>query len=186
MMSGYCLGPEQLRHLSQDAGKRPPWTEIQAGRKTPIRCRGMTLLELLALVGIIGTLVSILIPAFNNVLEKGRISRAVSDIATIGQRLNDIYFDSGDFPENLDELERINPHDPWGRPYQYLKIMGKDKNEIKGKWRKDRFLVPLNSDYDLYSMGKDGRTVAPITAKASHDDILRADNGSYMGLASKY
>jgi general secretion pathway protein G len=64
--------------------------------------------------------------------------------------------------------------------------MGKDKNEIKGKWRKDRFLVPLNSDYDLYSMGKDGCTVAPITAKASHDDILRANNGSYVGLASKY
>jgi general secretion pathway protein G len=186
MMKEYCRGSKRPCPPSEEKGRHCPLVEDQADRNSRIRCRGLTLLELMALVGIIGTLVSILIPAFNNLLEKARVSRAVSEIATIGQRLNDVYFDSGDYPENLDGLERINPYDPWGRPYEYLKIMGKDKNEINGKWRKDRFLVPLNSDYDLYSMGKDGRSAAPITAKASHDDILRANNGSYVGLASKY
>ena len=49
-----------------------------------------------------------------------------------------------------------------------------------------RFLVPLNSDYDLYSMGKDGVSSPPITAKPSQDDVIRASNGSYVGLASNF
>jgi len=56
----------------------------------------------------------------------------------------------------------------------------------KGKVRKDHNLVPLNSDYDLYSMGKDGKSVSPLTAKASRDDIVRANNGAFVGLASEY
>ena len=52
-----------------------------------------------------------------------------------------------------------------------------------GQARKDRFLVPLNSDYDLYSMGPDGKSSSPITAKPSQDDIIRAADGSYVGPA---
>ena len=52
--------------------------------------------------------------------------------------------------------------------------------------RKDRFLVPLNTDYDLYSMGKDGESTAPLTARQSRDDIIRADNGGFIGLASEF
>ncbi len=52
--------------------------------------------------------------------------------------------------------------------------------------RKDRFLVPINSDYDLYSRGKDGLSVAPLTAAQSRDDIVRAANGTFVGLAEKF
>jgi general secretion pathway protein G len=86
----------------------------------------------------------------------------------------------------LDEVELTNRIDPWGNPYQYLVILGKKKSEVAGKWRKDRFLVPINSDFDLYSMGKDGKSQPPLTANASHDDIVRANNGEYIGEASKY
>jgi len=55
-----------------------------------------------------------------------------------------------------------------------------------GQARKDRFLVPLNSDYDLYSDGQDGQTTAPITAQKSQDDIIRASDGAYVGLASQF
>jgi general secretion pathway protein G len=54
------------------------------------------------------------------------------------------------------------------------------------KPRKDRFLVPINSDYDLYSMGPDGQSVAPLTAAPSQDDIVRASNGAYFGLAADF
>jgi general secretion pathway protein G len=78
--------------------------------------------------------------------------------------------------------------DAWGNPYQYLKIAGAD---LKGSGkdqqaRKDHFMVPVNSDYDLYSMGPDGRSKAPFTAQASRDDIVRANDGRYVGLASEY
>jgi general secretion pathway protein G len=55
-----------------------------------------------------------------------------------------------------------------------------------GGARKDRFLVPINSDFDLYSMGKDGESLGPLTAITSHDDIIRANDGGYYGLASDF
>ena len=35
-------------------------------------------------------------------------------------------------------------------------------------------------------MGKDGDSKAPLTAQASRDDIIRANDGGYIGLASGY
>lgn len=52
--------------------------------------------------------------------------------------------------------------------------------------RKDRFLVPINTDFDLYSMGKDGTSVPSLTAAASRDDVVRAANGAFIGLASRF
>ena len=56
----------------------------------------------------------------------------------------------------------------------------------KGKMRKDRFLNPLNSDFDLYSMGPDGQSRSPLVAKASRDDVIRANDGQYFGRAAYY
>ncbi len=52
--------------------------------------------------------------------------------------------------------------------------------------RKDRFNVPINSDYDLYSMGPDGESVEPLIAAQSHDDIVRGANGAFVGLAENF
>ena len=73
--------------------------------------------------------------------------------------------------------------DPWGNPYQYLNFAD---TKGKGAMRKDRFLVPINSYFDLYSIGKDGQSVPPLTAKVSKDDIIWANDGDYVGLASQY
>jgi general secretion pathway protein G len=56
----------------------------------------------------------------------------------------------------------------------------------RGQMRKDRNLVPINTDFDLYSMGKDGETVMPLTTPKSQDDIVRASNGAFVGLGSDY
>ena len=56
----------------------------------------------------------------------------------------------------------------------------------KAKARKDHSLHPLNSTYDLYSKGKDGDSQSPLTAPASRDDIIRANDGGYIGVASGY
>ena len=87
--------------------------------------------------------------------------------------------------------------DPWGEPYVYLLLSGGGGGGNgkgngggggggNGQARKDKFLVPLNSDFDLYSKGKDGASVSPLTAKSSRDDIVRANDGGYIGLAEKY
>jgi general secretion pathway protein G len=74
--------------------------------------------------------------------------------------------------------------DPWGRPYEYLNVFNDGSGPPHP--RKDLFLHPLNSDYDLYSRGADGKSKPPLTAAGSHDDIIRANNGGYIGIADEY
>jgi general secretion pathway protein G len=47
-------------------------------------------------------------------------------------------------------------------------------------------MVPINTDFDLYSMGRDGQSLAPLAAPTSRDDVVRAANGAFIGLASKF
>ena len=56
----------------------------------------------------------------------------------------------------------------------------------KGKGKGLEKDSPLNTDYDLYSMGKDGMSAPALTDDVSKDDIIRADDGVYTGLASAY
>jgi general secretion pathway protein G len=84
--------------------------------------------------------------------------------------------------------------DPWGRPYNYLNIQGSaEAKEEKGKGkgtpgnaRKDHSLIPINSDFDLFSVGKDGKSTPALTSVWSQDDLVRANNGGYIGLVSNY
>jgi general secretion pathway protein G len=55
-----------------------------------------------------------------------------------------------------------------------------------GGVRKDHKLNPINSDFDLYSTGRDGQTKTQITNKDSLDDIIRANDGGFVGLARNY
>lgn len=148
--------------------------------------KAFTLIELLLGVAIVGTLLSVGVPIFTNTLYKARVNHAISKVALMGQKIDDFLVDNGRLPVDLAEIGNPNATDPWGNPYEYLPMLGMDKTEIEGKWRKDRFLIPLNTDFDLYSMGKDGLTNAPLTAEASWDDIVRANNGGYVGLGHKY
>jgi general secretion pathway protein G len=35
-------------------------------------------------------------------------------------------------------------------------------------------------------MGADGASKAPLTAQVSHDDVIRAGDGSFIGLAARF
>ena len=111
------------------------------------------------------------------------MTRAIADIRVIEEILTTREVD-GELPGSLAEIGWGNRQDPWGRPYQYLSFAG--LKGLPAKARKDRFLVPLNTTYDLYSMGPDGESKGPLSAKASRDDVLRAGDGSFVGLASEF
>ena len=145
---------------------------------------GFTLLEVLFVTIIIGILASMSAPRLQGALEKARVARAIGDIDAIGWDILSYEMGEGQLPNSLALIGRSGTLDPWGNPYQYLPIRGKKPG--KGAMRKDRFLVPINSDFDLYSMGPDGKSVAPLTAAASHDDIIRANDGGYVGIAERY
>lgn len=55
-----------------------------------------------------------------------------------------------------------------------------------GQARKDHNLVPINSDFDLFSSGPDGKSVPALTGGPSRDDIVRGSDGAYFGPAKDY
>lgn len=146
---------------------------------------GFTLLELMIALVIAAALVAIAIPSYAHYREQMRINRAEADVAEIALALQRYHSQHFTFPATLADLGMAIPADPWGNPYQYLPIdITPPPN--KGKVRKDKSLNPLNSDFDLYSMGPDGQTRLPLTASTAKDDIVRAGNGSFIGIASDY
>jgi general secretion pathway protein G len=148
------------------------------------RCSaGFTLVELLIVIAIVLTIAAIAVPNLMAAVYQARIARAVGDIHALEDDITLFMVINSKFPDTLSDVGDGGLLDPWGNPYQYLNHATMRGN---GHARKDRFLVPLNSDYDLYSMGKDGVSVPPITAKPSQDDIIRASDGSYVGLASQF
>jgi prepilin-type N-terminal cleavage/methylation domain-containing protein len=56
----------------------------------------------------------------------------------------------------------------------------------KANARQDRNGNPLNLDFDLYSMGRDGKTNKNLTHKHSEDDVIRGDSGSFVGPVERY
>jgi general secretion pathway protein G len=145
--------------------------------------RGFTVIELMVVIGIIGTLSAIAIPGFISYREKARLAAIVSEFQNIEKIAYNFASDNGRFPDTLAEAGLGVPRDPWGNPYVYYPM----SNVPPGVHiRKDRSLHPLNTDFDLYSLGADGVSVAPLTAKASHDDIIRASNGGYYGYGENY
>jgi general secretion pathway protein G len=156
-------------------------------RKTGFLRKAFTLVELLLVVGIIAALLGIGIPVYLNQLTRAKNTKAISAIYVMSQQIEEFNMTNGDYPADLAIIGRAKTTDPWGNPYEYLKIevTGK-KGGASGQARKDRFLVPLNTDYDLYSQGKDGKSSPPLTAKASWDDVVRANNGAFIGEARKF
>lgn len=146
--------------------------------------RGYTLLELLLAVAILGVLAAIAIPMYGNYQDKVRVSQAVQDIAHIQTVVDQWALENRyTYPDSLADVGMASKLDPWNTPYQYTNVSGA---KGKGAARKDKNLVPINTDFDLWSNGKDGKSVGPLTAKASRDDIVRANNGRYIGLAADY
>ncbi|MEE4378960.1 MAG: prepilin-type N-terminal cleavage/methylation domain-containing protein [Candidatus Competibacteraceae bacterium] len=149
-----------------------------------IQQAGFSLVELLIALAIAATLVALAVPTYSSYIKGLKTDQAVHDIHLIELIIQRYYTSNFKNPDSLTELTGKYPaEDPWGNPYQYLNIA---TVKGKGKVRKDKKLNPINSDYDLYSMGEDGKSVSPLTAKASRDDIVRANNGGFVGLASDY
>ena len=134
--------------------------------------RAFTLIELLLVLVILGTLAAIVVPKFAGRTEQARITAAQSQIATFGVALDAFEVDNGYYPKGKNGLldlvqqpkdatnwrgpylKQAIPNDPWGNPYIY---------ECPGKHN--------DSTYDIMSMGPDGRV-------GGDDDITKHDRRS--------
>jgi general secretion pathway protein G len=149
------------------------------------RSKGFGLLDLLVSLVIAALLVTLAIPAYGMFIGRAKVARAIGDIGSLSIAIEQFRLHNQDkMPDDLSELNMDVPLDPWGRPYMFLNI--RTAGPGKGAFRKDGKLNPLNSDFDLYSRGKDGDSKGPLSAKASRDDIVRANDGAFIGLGENY
>jgi general secretion pathway protein G len=143
---------------------------------------GLTLVEMMVAIAILGIVSSIGVSLYKDYTVGANVNRAVTEIRMIDLLIKDYRLTTRRYPPNLAAIG-VDYQDPWGNDYQYLDITA--ENGV-GNLRKDHNLVPINTDFDLYSMGPDGSSVPPLTAVSSHDDIIRANNGRYVGVADGY
>jgi general secretion pathway protein G len=121
-----------------------------------VRQKGFTLIELMLVVIILGVLVAMVVPRMAGRSEEARIAVARADVElNIPTALKLYELDNGAFPTTEEGINALlsapgtarnwkgpyvekKPLDPWGKEYQY---------KSPGTHR---------SDFDLYSLGRDG------------------------------
>ena len=151
-------------------------------RRYPDRRRGFTLVEVVLIVAILGVLTTLVASTYQGYRDRLKLDQAVGDVMTISLPVTEFRADYKRLPVDLAEIGKSTMLDPWGNPCQYVN----HDTAPNGSFRKDKNIVPINSDFDVYSKGKDGASQAPLTAQASRDDIIRANDGAFVGLASVY
>lgn len=154
-----------------------------ARRPPRIAAGGFTTLELLVVVAIVGILAAIGLGSWDRYRERVRVSQAATEIGAMAAAIKLHAVDARAYPDGLAEVGFGGKLDPWGRPYQYVNLETLKGN---GTARKDKKLAPLNSDFDLYSSGKDGASLPPLVAPVSRDDVVRARDGRFVGLAADF
>jgi general secretion pathway protein G len=146
-------------------------------------CAGFTFIELLIVMAVLMIVSAMAIPSMQNAILSAKNARSVGDVRTIGQAALGFYAEYGAAPTTLIDIGYDQQVDPWDHTYQYL---GFTSTTTTGQKRTDRFGVPINTFFDLYSLGADGQTALSLTAPPSQDDVVWAVDGVYMGLASNY
>ena len=148
-----------------------------------MKARGFSLIEIVIVLAVVGILLSIAVPAVESYIDRSRVAQAAMDIDSMQATIKKYQLANGAFPGQLADVGLSASVDPWGRPYEYYNIATKTGN---GQQRKDKKLSPLNSDFDLYSVGRDGQTQGSLVNAVSRDDIVRARDGGFIGLAEDF
>ena len=146
-----------------------------------------TLIEVLIVIALLATLAAIVVPMYSDYTTQARTLKGVLDIREIEKAIATFQRETGNLPASLDNIAYLitDKPDSWGYPYVYQRMIYDGDRNPKDA-RKDKFLKPLNTDYDLYSIGKDGETNKNLANPVSYDDIIRAADGEYVGLASEF
>lgn len=121
--------------------------------------RGYTLIEILAVLVLLGFIITLVAPNIINNLQKGQISAAKAQINALETVLNTYYLDNSTYPTTEQGLKALleKPTAPpvpenWNGPYLQNKKIPQDP------WGHDlKYVCPgvhNQQTYDLFSLGK--------------------------------
>ena len=118
-----------------------------------IKNPGMTLIEIMIVVGIIAFLFTIVGQAVTKRQKKAKISQAKIIIGTLEQALSEFNYDCGFYPDSLEDMITAPPDcEEWG-PEPYIKKLPKDPWNNHLSYRIDE----ETGDYVITSFGADRR-----------------------------
>jgi general secretion pathway protein G len=203
--AGPASGARRLVDQAAETERRLAWFVTEPAPTTtaapgPRRTdAGFSVVELLIVMSIVSSLAALGVPAYQSALDRARVTRAVGDVSAVAKEITMFHLNRGCYPGSLADIGRSALVDPWQHTYVYQVPQGPGSGRhggscqacqgacvLAGVARKDKNLVPINSDFDLFSKGKDGLSAAALTAGSSQDDIIRARDGGFVGLASSY
>ncbi len=126
-------------------------------RPSTARQRGLTLIELMVVLAIIGVLAALIVPNVLNRADDARVTAAKTDVGNLMNALKLYRLDNRNYPTAEQGLNALVvkpavgptplnwkpyidklPNDPWDRPYQYMN-------------------PGIKSEVDVLSLGADGQ-----------------------------
>ncbi|MDQ5896598.1 MAG: ral secretion pathway protein [Pseudomonadota bacterium] len=155
---------------------------IRRGLRCTGRQRGLSLIESMLVLCLLGVLLALAMPLWQKQRERALQRQAAQEIGAMSAVISQYRLDNQGAPASLAAVGMAGRLDPWGRSYVYYNL---ETGKSSGA-RKNRSLTPVNNDFDLYSLGPDGASALALTTQSSQDDVVRANNGRFIGPASTF
>lgn len=113
--------------------------------------KGMTLIEIMIVLAIIGGIAALLLPNITGQLDKSKAKEAKIQLTQIVNALSMYYTDCGKYPQSLEGLTKQDPNcSNWGPQPYYTK-------KLQDPFGHDLVYELEGGEYTLKSLGKDGR-----------------------------
>jgi general secretion pathway protein G len=119
-----------------------------------INNRGMTLVEIMIVLAILGAIMSLLLPKIVGGQDKAKVREAKIQIGQISNSLSMYKLDCNKYPATLGGLVANDGCSNWG-PEAYYKVP-KGQEGIKDPWQNDLVYSVEGGEYVLKALGKDG------------------------------
>jgi general secretion pathway protein G len=112
--------------------------------------KGMTLIEIMIVLAIIGGIAALLLPRLTGQLDKAKVRQTKIHMSQVVSALQMYYTDCNKYPQSLEGLVKADPNcSNWG-PEPYTK-------KVTDEWGHEYQYELNGSEYHLKSFGKDGR-----------------------------
>jgi len=129
----------------------PPSRIPDLGRAS--RARGFTLLEMLAVIVLIGIIGAVVVTQVGKNVDKGKYGAGKAQLMTLSQKIENYSLDNGSPPQQLEGLAVKPANAPnWQGPYE-------KESDLKDPWRHDfGYQYPgQHGAFDLIFYGQDGK-----------------------------